>query len=78
MNNLSKSQITGKGYGDSHLWRRGQTFIARGILTKGTVWSCPCGEAFVHRYDLIPDIFVAMKVALVSEKCSYSSEREND
>lgn len=66
------TQIHGFGYGESHNWIRGQTFVADRPEDKGTVYTCPCGASFVHRYDLIPDIWKAIKESGVTEICPLS------
>ena len=63
------SEIGGQGYGDKHAWIRGATFVADRAEDKGTIYSCICGANFVHRYDLIPDIFENIKQAGVREDC---------
>ena len=75
MTKKNKSQIGGSGYGDSHIWIRGDT--SQGGLghtlsssDKATHYHCEaCGAGFIHRYDLISDIFVAIKNSGVEHKC---------
>ncbi len=64
------SDISGKGYGDSHNWIRGGTNqVGSNWMKKATYYVCPCGVIFSHAYDIIPDIFEAMKQAGIPEKC---------
>jgi len=64
-----KSDIYGKGYGDSHIWKRGKTFQADYAEDKGTIYTCMCGANFVHRYDMISNIFNAMEQLMVRKEC---------
>ncbi len=65
------SDIHGEGYGDQHNWKRQETYqVGARPMFKGAVYVCRnCPVSFVHRYDLIPDIFEAIKVSRVPEKC---------
>ena len=77
MGNNKKSEIYGSGYGDKHIWRRGDTEQVNGFFgytggTKSTYYQCSeCGEGFRHNYDNFgeTDIFEAMKFRNVSEEC---------
>ena len=64
------SHINGKEFGDSHNWEyRGQTG------THNTSYGCKeCGEHFAHNYHVIDDIFEAIKVAGVPDKCVKSPD----
>lgn len=75
-----KSEILGEGHGDKHNWKRLRTYQlpeAAWRLTpdeyanlKGSEYKCRrCGVLFIHRYDVIRDIFEAMKTAKVVEEC---------
>ena len=65
------SEISGKGYGDSHNWKRGSTAQVGAIAwLKGTGWHCvDCKASFNHAYDMIPDIFQAIKASGVPDQC---------
>lgn len=69
------SDIYGQGYGDKHDWKRGHTnqFYmgeVQSYADKATAYTCSnCKASFSHRYDLIPDIFEAIKASGVSEEC---------
>lgn len=75
------SAILGKGYGDKHNWQRIQTYrvvpsenlhlsTQAMLAKKGTEYKCRvCGQFFVHRYDLVGNIFKAMKEAGITETC---------
>ena len=65
------SEISGQGYGDSHNWTKGYTAQVGAVpFLKNTAWSCTdCGAIFNHAYDMIPDIFEAIKQARVVDKC---------
>lgn len=66
------SDITGTGHGSAHNWKRGDT-----TPYKTTSYTCrSCGDAFIHAYDDIPNIFEAIKVAGVSEYCTVTREDE--
>ena len=70
------TEIYGKGFGDSHDWKRGHIsqYINGEIHTyadKGTYYSCiRCGVNFFHRYDVIPSIFEAIELSGVPDKCN--------
>ena len=74
------SQISGQGYGDKHNWQRGSTAqVGATPWDKGTGYHCEdCGAGFNHAYDLIPDIFEAIKEAGVSEECEVKFEKPED
>lgn len=72
-NNISKSHISGTGYGSSHIWKRLETrklpYYASNSL-KNTIYKCKvCGTPFIHYYDTIADIFEALKKSGVPDKC---------
>lgn len=59
------SDITGKGYGSSHDWEAGWTGPSR-----ATPYACrACEAAFNHHYPSVPNIFKAMKLKGVPDKC---------
>ena len=66
------SDISGTGWGSDHDWERGETNqVGSTYWLKGTHYYCRnCGIHFEHKYDLIPNIFEAMKQADIPEKCS--------
>lgn len=66
------SAIYGTGYGSSHDWKRGHT--NQWIL--GQVFSYEDGAGFSHQYDVIPDIFEAIKLSGVPDKCPDLSAEE--
>lgn len=72
------SVIRGHGYGDSHEWAEGNNPLypigenGRWIRSVGgpTEYQClKCGSTFKHHYHDIIDIFDAIKVAGISDKC---------
>lgn len=81
METKDKSDILGKGYGDKHNWKRVKSYqlapeqyrhlsTQEYLALKGTEYKCKnCGQFFIHRYDMIPDIFKAMKTVGVLEEC---------
>lgn len=70
MDTTKKSDISGSGYGDSHQWIRGGTNqVGADWMSKASYYGCPCGATFSHAYDIIPDIFEAMRQAGVPEEC---------
>jgi hypothetical protein len=63
------SDIRGEGYGASHNWSHDTTEPFRGDM--GSRYFCfDCGACFVHMYNLIPDIFEAMRAEGISETCT--------
>ena len=66
------SAIAGDGYGSSHAWARGKTAQvgAAAAFFKRTDYHCAaCGAHFVHPYDLMPNIFEAIELAGVVDRC---------
>lgn len=63
------SDIKGEGWGSDHSWNRDITDDFGGY--SGTRYFCAaCGWCFVHRYDMVPDIFDAMmRYENVPETC---------
>ena len=70
------SDIKGEGYGSSHDWQHDITDSFRG--DKGSRYFCSsCGACFIHMYDLIPDIFEAMRDEGLPDICVLKDRREN-
>lgn len=70
---VAQSAIRGAGHGDQHLWRRIRTAVVRdgNHSAKQTVYVCAkCSATFIHKYDLIPDIFEAMEQSGVPGSCA--------
>lgn len=68
------SHICGEGHGSDHLWKRIKTAQVGGApcLQKWTLYECArCDEPFVHRYDLVPNVFEAMAVQGVPPLCRF-------
>lgn len=75
----NKSNIFGKGYGDSHQWIRGGTNqVGSDWMYKATYYECPCGARFSHPYDIIPNIFEAIRQAGVADKCPLTEENTDE
>jgi hypothetical protein len=63
------SAIVGTGHGASHNWARGYT-----SPMQNTAYRCrDCGAGFVHWYEVTPDIFDAMRLAGVADRCPVSA-----
>ena len=61
----TESDVTGNGYGASHLWRN------MGTRLRATLYECKCcGAAFWHDYNRTPNIFKAIYDYNVADKCS--------
>jgi len=70
-----KSHIYGEGYGSSHQWIRGGTNqVGSDWMNKASYYGCPCGATFSHPYDIIPDIFEAMRIEGVVDICPLSND----
>ena len=69
------SHISGKGYGFSHKWERGDTEQVSGFWgdtggRKKTNYRCKnCRTLFTHYYDEVPDIFEAMRNQGIINQC---------
>jgi hypothetical protein len=66
------SDITGEGYGDKHSWKRLTNNIGSSHIEDyaNTLYGCEkCNELFIHLYNIIPDIFQAMKENNINEEC---------
>ncbi len=64
------SELRGKGYGDQHNWKSGDTEQSAVPMYRSTLWTCSdCNEGFKHFYHQCPDIFDAMKQAGIKEIC---------
>lgn len=69
------STIHGKGYGDKHNWKTGDTEQHWIPEYRSTFFSCEdCGENFRHYYHRTPDIFEQIKISGVKEECIKDSE----
>ena len=79
-----RSDINGSGWGSSHRWERKGTALCPCVMATGrdydglhlspgdksSRYKCRlCGEWFNHHYDLVSNIFDAMKESGVTEKC---------
>lgn len=77
MSDRAVSQVWGDGYGDSHIWIRGETLgrNAAGevpdLVERNTAYHCSvCGAYFKHYYCVTPDIFKAIKQAGIASQCT--------
>ena len=67
------SEIHGTGYGDSHLWKRGETRQYGSIQNelRGTRYTCQtCRSSFFYHYNMFRSAHEAIKAAGVDDKCS--------
>jgi hypothetical protein len=72
----SESDIQGNGFGYEHSWKRGFTPQVGSAPNEQryTYYQCRiCGWLFKHQYNIIPDIFLAMKRTGVPEFCSLAT-----
>lgn len=77
MSSATQSHISGDGYGSAHTWQRLGTNQVGSWGIKATHYICiNCSAQFSHYYDMIPDIFKAMKECQVPEKCKEASATE--
>lgn len=64
------SEISGSGYGDSHDWENKGTEQMPLPTDRSTLWVCrKCGVMFRHYYNIVTNIFDAMKERKVPEFC---------
>lgn len=67
------SDIWGVGYGDSHLWKRGETRQLGSVQDelRGTRFTCErCKVSFFFHYNLFPNAQMAIEAAGVDDKCT--------
>jgi hypothetical protein len=77
--------IVGSGHGANHSWERGFTPQVGSAPNEQryTYYQCRhCGWLFKHHYNLVPNIFLAMKQTGVPEFCTLATgsdeERKED
>lgn len=72
------SDIYGEGWGSSHDWQnKGTNQVGSAYWVKATYYVCKkCGITFKHEYDLIPDIFKAIELNGIPDKCSKKEAHE--
>jgi hypothetical protein len=64
------SEIRGNGYGDKHDWEDKGTEQIQNMYLRSTLWQCrKCHQLFRHYYNVIPNIFSAMKERGINEEC---------
>ena len=72
---IHKSDIQGTGYGSSHSWKYIRTHQIPWdrpytIHDKKSFYECKlCKVTFIHYYDVIPDIFVAIELEKIEDQC---------
>lgn len=81
-NSKQKSHIRGVGYGSDHIWIHQETKqlspfynpnYKNNVKDKQSTYKCQdCGVVFCHYYDMIPDIFTAIKNSKISNKCGFT------
>ncbi len=67
------SDIYGDGYGDSHIWKKGQTRNLGSVYNslRGTHYKCEkCNVRFFHKYNIIRNPFRAIELSGIDNKCS--------
>lgn len=67
------SDIWGAGFGDSHLWKRGETRQLGSVQNelRGTRFTCErCKVSFFFHYNMFPSAQAAIKAAGVDDQCS--------
>lgn len=65
------SGLTGKGYGDKHEWKAGDTIQSPDPDERATYWRCTdCGAEFYHHYHVMKDIHEAIKAAGIPDACA--------
>lgn len=76
---INKSEIDGTGYGDSHLWKKIEIYYgySGSFSEMFTEFECiKCKINFLHYYNRHPDIFFAMEIHKIPNKCTDYKSRK--